>query len=168
MPETEEHPMVLEEVLEIGLRKRECRCRGGVMIQDNIGRHYWASQTALDSTYEELPVNVRRNIKNRENIEDILSEHVDGIFEFTGKDRAPEFVRALNSKIGLLDISEKLMKQDRLSRTTDTIPIGIARAGQTAMFAYLAAHGFGNTEIARAFDVSESTVRVNLSKFKNN
>ena len=164
----EEHPMVLEELLDIGYRKRELRCRGGVMIQDNEGRYYWASQTALDGIYDELPLSVRQKIENRENIEGILSDHVDGIFKFTGKDRAPEFVRAINSKIGLLDISESLMKKDGINRTFDSIPIGIARVGQTAMFAYLAAHGFGNTEIARAFDVSESTVRVNLSKFKNN
>jgi uncharacterized protein YecE (DUF72 family) len=169
MPETEEHPMVIGELLEIGYRNRECRCHGGVMIQDDEGRYYWASQTALESTSYELPLSVRQKIENRENIEQLLSDHVDGIFKFASKNRAPEFVRAISSKNEpLLSMSESLMKQDRISRTIDSVPIGIARAGQTAMFAFLAAHGFANTEIARVFDVSESTVRVNLSKFKNN
>jgi hypothetical protein len=108
MPEMEEMP--LEVLLEIGHRKRECRCSNGVMIQNHVGQYYWVSRSALDSTYGELPVNVRQKIEHREHIVDLLSEHVDGIFEFTGKDRAPKFVQVIRAKIGRLDVSESLMK----------------------------------------------------------
>lgn len=59
-------------------------------------------------------MSVRQQLERKDQIVRLLGEHVDEMFEFTGKDRAPEFVQVIKAKIGRLGVSESPMKQGTL------------------------------------------------------
>lgn len=130
------------------------------------GPDYLVSEGSLGFLLKDLPRAVRGDIESQDDTLSILLDHISGIVE-VDNDRALEFLRQIQSRYGTLIVSVELMGKDRIDYHQQSVPLNMATHGKTLMYAYFAGHAFENGEIARVFDVSKSTVRVNLSKFKN-
>ena len=81
-------------------------------------------------------------------------------------DRVGDFLDAISDLAAArlrFDVDSDLLDVGDVAR----VPLWIVREGRPAVAAYLAAHGWTNGRIASRLDVSESTIRVNLSKFKS-
>jgi hypothetical protein len=165
----------IEGLIRVGLNSRCESLLNGCMMQDRHGQHYWLKSGALDTKVSDLPGQVVSQLESqmysggdddneRINVS-YLAEHLDGMFQIIGT-RAPDFIRSLdNQGHSGVDIQQDLMSADKPYNAN--IPVGVVCEGKTAVMAYLAAHGFNNPHIGTALEVSRSTVRVNLSKFKN-
>jgi hypothetical protein len=145
-------------------RSSDIIARGYIWNGDD-GDCYWVDEGALDPLMVDLSNNVRTGVKRADDPVAFLEEHISGIGKF-GNNRAPVFIRRLQHDFGTLSVDGKLVARDNLEPHNELIPVGFT-VSKTIMYAYFAAHGFDNDEIAELFGVSESTVRVNLSKFKN-
>lgn len=138
----------------------------GIVYDTLDGERYWVDETALGTQLNDLPGNVIGQIKR--GYEPLyLAEHLDGILEITGEPRAVWFLRPLADEVGNFKPDTELFAGAEPDLEDVKIPMRVAREGKTTIMAYLAAHGHDNSTIAEALGVAKSTVRVNLSKFKN-
>lgn len=145
------------------------QCGNGMIVWNVYGKAYWAQAYALDTLAEDAyPDGVEIPDIDDNRFVTELCEHIDGMFSPDG-DRWDTFA----SRVGA-DVGDGMKMQEELVFTRPCyesykmdIPLPVARQGQTVMYAYLAAHGWDNQEIATAFDVEPVTARVNLSKYKS-
>lgn len=150
----------------LGLRSTFEEVGTGAIVEKN-NRSFWIDGDTLERELAELPGNVRDQLQRGRGIRYLESE-LDGVHKFRGERRAPEFLRALEDELEgmsyklqyLPDVAEETLAGDV------RVPVWLASEGKYFVAAFLAAHGFDNTSISNALDVAESTVKVNLSKFK--
>ncbi len=139
---------------------------GAIALQNN--QTFWIDGDALDVTIDELPPQVRDQLERGRGLR-YMAQEIDGVVKLTGERRAREFLLALEDQLGpqSYDLEYRPEVADAtLARDAD-VPVWIAAQGKYYIAAWLAAHGFSNTSIANGLDVAESTIKVNLSKFKN-
>lgn len=143
------------------------RCGNGLIVWNVYGKAYWVQEYALDTLAKDVyPDAVEHPDLDSDRFVTELSEYADGMFAPDG-DRWDTFASRVGSDVGHgMRMQEDLVFGRHAPREID-IPLPVARQGQTVMYAYLAAHGWDNQEIATAFDVESVTVRVNLSKYKS-
>lgn len=149
-----------------GLRDTYEEVGRGAIVSDGNSR-YWIHEDTLEREVPDLPHKVRDQLERGRGIK-YLERELDGVEKLGFQTRADDFLKALDRELeGKGYKLEYEAEVDRASPRDARVPVWLAAEGQTYVAAYLAAHGFNNTEIAHALDVSESTIRVNLSKFKS-
>lgn len=138
----------------------------GVLCRKN-NRTFWVSEDALERELDDLPVPIRENFEKRSDLAYIDFSSIEGIEELP-RGRAHKFLRALDRNLGSdrykLEYDPEV--ESAYAHSAD-VPVWLAAQGKYYVAAWLAAHGHPNGQIAHALDVSESTIKVNLSKFKN-
>lgn len=142
------------------------RIGAGALLSKN-NKTYYIPEDPLRMPLKELPHSVVDQLKRGRGL-GYLRNHIDSMFKIN-KSRAPAFAERIDEELGSdsydFELEQSVYKASIARKQRP--PMIIARQGQTIIMAWLAAHGFSNGSIARALDVSESTVKVNLSKFKN-
>jgi hypothetical protein len=139
----------------------------GAVARTN-GQTYWIDGETLETRFREFPRQTRVQLQRGRGLRSIAQE-IDGIMKVGGEQRAQTFLIALEEQLGSQSHDLEYRPQvahETLARDAD-VPVWIAAQGKYYVAAWLAAHGFSNSSIAKALDVSESTIKVNLSKFKN-
>jgi hypothetical protein len=164
----EQHPMIVEEQM---LEHRHEHCGNGMIVwvefDGRAGKGYWVQNDALQTSVDEAyPDNVDTPAGEPQFLE-TACQHIEGMFA-PGGNRWDTFATLLDSESRC---RMKMQEELALERPNDAneidIPLSVAQAGKTVMFAYFAAHGWENKEIATIFDIKPASVRVNLSKYKN-
>lgn len=164
-----EFPDTVEDVLKrrTGLRDSVDSVGAGAIVSDNNTR-YWVDEDTLEREVPELPNPVRVQLDRGRGISYLRNE-LDGVERLGFKSRSSDFLKALDRELGAdrfklsydPDVAEATLAGEA------RVPVWLATHGKYYVAAYLAAHGFSNQQIAHGLDVSESTIKVNLSKFKN-
>jgi hypothetical protein len=162
-------PETLQDRIEdvLGLRHDLQEVGTGAIARKN-NRTFWIDGDTLEVTIDELPPQVRDQLERGRGLR-YMAQEIDGVTKLTGERRAREFLLALEDQLGPqgYDLEYRPEVADvTLARDAD-VPVWIAAQGKYYIAAWLAAHGFTNSSIANGLDVSESTIKVNLSKFKN-
>jgi len=170
----EEHGRFVETLAEelVGTRDYDGDAVGGWVVRSGhaYGRRYWVEDDVGKEQWDDVNIPSREYYsRKRERVNALfiegLAKEYDGIFKISqSADRIPEWSRILveHDYIDCVD-TETLRK----SVEDVEVPVSIVADGRPAVFAYLAAHGTSNRNIAELFDVKKNTVRTNLSKFKN-
>jgi hypothetical protein len=133
----------------------------GYVVTNRYDAPYWVNNACI-TQLSDLPGSVGEDVLEEDSPIIYLCEHWDGMFAPL-ESRWIDFARALDRNgIGFTLQEDLTPDSDAIS-----IPVEVAREGQKAMYAYLAAHGFTNSEIADEFRVKYNTVKVNLSQYKS-
>lgn len=151
----------------LGLRHDLVEVGTGALARKN-NRSFWIDDDALETSIEDLPPQVRDQLERGRGLR-YMAQEIDGVVQMNGERRAREFLLALEEQLGPkgYDLEYRPDVSDTtLARDAD-VPVWIAAEGKYYIAAWLAAHGFTNSSIANGLDVAESTIKVNLSKFKN-
>jgi hypothetical protein len=168
MVETTEAETVAERISDlVGLKGSFEEVGTGVIARKN-NRSFWIDGETLERELEDLPVNVQDQLRRGRGLRYLESE-LDGVHKFKGERRAPKFLKALERELGAkgrLYLEYRPDVERATTREAD-VPVRIAAEGKYYVAAWLAAHGHDNVSISNALDVAESTIKVNLSKFKN-
>jgi len=169
MEAEERQPMVVEEQM---IEHRHEHCGNGMIVwlevDGRAGKAYWVQSEALQTPVEEAyPDSVSVPDVEESQFLKTACQHIEGMF-VPGGHRWDTFATLLDSEF---NCRMKMQEELALERPNDPneidIPLSVAQAGKTVMFAYFAAHGWENKEIATIFDIKPASVRVNLSKYKN-